>query len=157
MILPDQVRVVQGRESGSAYVYLQPSFVSTGRNERVEVIADMTLTVTPPLGAGLAVDFSWDQQLRLVSDPATGALNYEYEADAVPLLVGPRTAASPLSLFDAPDGWHFAPGTYLFTLTAERVVTNEQLRATFDLTLSAEDIAFLDGPGPEQFLAFSID
>ncbi len=157
VILPDQIRVVQGRQSGSAYVYLQPSFVSTGRNERVEVIRGMTLDATPPAGAGEAATFEWNQQLRLVSDPATGGLSYEYLADAVPLLVGPRSAASPLSLFDAPEGWHFGPGTYAFTLTAERVVTGDQLRATFHLTLTEDNIAFLDSPGQEQFLALPID
>jgi hypothetical protein len=154
LILPDQIRVVQGRQSGSAYVYLQPAFVSTGRNERVEVIRDMNLVFVRQ-GADRAV-FDWTQQLRLVTDPQTGALSYEYVADAVPLLVGPRSAASPLSLFDAPDEWHFVPGTYQVTLLAERVVTGQPLSADFTLTLSDADIEILDRPGPDHFLAFPI-
>src|SRR5262245_18797696 len=35
LIMPDQVRVAQGRDSDSAYVYLQPAFVNTGGNNRV--------------------------------------------------------------------------------------------------------------------------
>ena len=155
LIIPDQIRVAQGRESGSAYVYLQPAFVSTGRNERIEVIRDMTLEVAPP--AGERASFEWDQQLRLVSDPQTGGLRYEYVADAVPLLVSPRDAAAPLSLFDAPDGWFFQPGEYTFTLIADRVVSGQPLTDGFTLTLSAENIAFLDEPGPERFLTFRID
>lgn len=62
LILPDQIRVVQGRQSGSAYVYLQPAFVSTGRNERIEVIRDMALTFVRD-GADRVV-FEWSQQLR---------------------------------------------------------------------------------------------
>lgn len=112
--------------------------MSTGRNERVEVIRDMALSAAPSAGEGEAVDFSWNQQLRLVSGLATGELSYQYEADAVPLLVGPRSSSPPLSLFDAPGGWYFAPGTYTLTLTAERVVTGDDLRATFDLTLRRE-------------------
>jgi hypothetical protein len=154
LIVPDQIRVAQGRTSGSAYVYLQPAFVSTGRNERVEVIRDMVLAATPPSGA--APTFTWSQVLRLVSDPATGGLRYEYEADAVPLLVGPRDAAAPLSLFDAQDGWFFQPGTYRFTLTADRVVTGQPLAGSFSLNLSAADIEFLERPGPEQFLTLTI-
>jgi hypothetical protein len=50
LILPDQVRVAQGRPSGAAYLYLQPAFVSTGRNERIEVIRDMRLDVSGPGG-----------------------------------------------------------------------------------------------------------
>lgn len=154
LILPDQIRVAQGRESGSAYVYLQPAFVSTGRNERIEVIRDMVLDVTPP--ATESVSFEWNQQLRLVSDPGTGGLRYEYVADAVPLLVSPRDAAAPLSLFDAPDGWFFQPGEYTFTLVADRVVSGQPLTGEFTLSLSAENVAFLDEPGPERFLTFPI-
>ncbi len=154
VILPDRVRVAQGRESGSAYVYLQPAFVSTGRNERIEVIRDMALEVTP-LG-GQSVELRWGQQLRLVSDPATGGLSYEYVADAVPLLISPRDAAAPLSLFDAPDGWHFVAGTYSFRLVAERVVTGLPLTAEFSLTLAQADIDFLEQPGPERFLTLAI-
>lgn len=154
LILPDQIRVAQGRESGSAYVYLQPAFVSTGRNERIEVIRGMELEVTR---AGEAsVGFAWNQQLRLVSDRETGGLNYEYVADAVPLLISPRDAAAPLSLFDALDGWFFAPGDYTFRLVAERVVTGQPLSDEFTLTIGEQDIVFLEQPGPERFLTFPI-
>jgi hypothetical protein len=155
LIMPDQIRVAQGRESGSAYVYLQPAFVSTGSNERIEVIRDMTLEVRPPTGD--PTPFRWDQQLRLVNDSDGGGLSYEYVADAVPLLVGPRDAATPLSLFDGPDGWHFGPGTYTFVLSADRVVVAQPLRAQFSLTLTPENIAFLEQPGAEQFLTFPIE
>jgi hypothetical protein len=156
LILPDQIRVVQGREAGHAYVYFQPSFVSTGGSDRIEVIRDMHLEMTPQAG-GEPTSFDWDQVLRLVSDPETGTLNYEYEADAVPLLIGPRDAATPLSLFEAPDGWHFAPGTYNVRVVADRVVTGQPLIDEFLLTLSPENVAFLEQPGPEQFLPLPID
>ena len=47
MLLPDVVRVAGGHASGSSYLYLQPAFVSTGTNERIEVIEDMALTLEP--------------------------------------------------------------------------------------------------------------
>jgi len=155
LILPDQIRVAQGRESGGAYVYLQPAFVSTGANDRVEVIRDMVLEVTSP--SGERASFSWDQELRLVTDPETGALGYEYVADAVPILVGPRDAAAPLSLFDAPNGWFFVPGSYTFVVAADRVVVGQPISARFSLTLTPENVAFLDQPGPDRFLAFPIE
>jgi hypothetical protein len=154
LILPDQVRVALGRQSGSSYLYFQPAFVSTGRNDRVEVIRDMHLEVTPE--GGSAVLFDWSQQIRLVNDLAGGGLRYEYVADAVPLLISPRDAAAPLSLFDGPDGWFFTAGTYTFELTADRVVTGQELRDGFELTLSEADIAFLDEAGTERFLTFPI-
>ncbi len=154
LILPDQIRVAQGRGSGSAFVYLQPAFVSTGQSERVEVIRGMSLTVQPP--AGEAATFAWDEQVQLAEERGERRLSYRYVADAVPILVGPRSASAPLCLFDAPDGWFFAPGTYTFTLTAHRVVASEPVRATFSITLTAENVAFFDAPGPDQFLAFPL-
>ena len=155
LILPDQIRVVQGRESGHAYVYFQPSFVSTGRSDRIEVIRDMHLEMTP--AGGETTRFEWDQVLRLVTDPETSTLSYQYEADAVPLLIGPRDAATPLSLFEAPDGWHFSPGTYEVRVVADRVVTGQPLIEEFELTLSTENLAILEQPGPEQFLPLPVD
>ena len=152
VILPDQVRIAQGRASGAAYVYLQPAFVSTGRNERIEVIRDMDLEVAGP---GQPAVFRWTQQLRLVGEG--DGLSYEYVADAVPLLVSPRDAAAPLSLFQAPQSWFFSPGDYTFRLVADRVITGEPLAAEFRVTLSAENVAFLDEPGPERFLAIPLN
>jgi hypothetical protein len=153
LIMPDLVRVADGRESGGAYIYLQPAFVTTGGNDRVEVIRGMALEVTPP--AGDRATFTWTEVLRLVTDP-TGGLSYEYVADAAPLVVGPRSAATPLGLFKAPSGWFFSAGTYHFKLIADRVVVADPLTGTFSVTLSAENIAFLDQPGADKFLSFSI-
>lgn len=154
LILPDVVRLVQGRESGSAYVYLQTAYVSTGANDRVEVIRRQTLRVTTPSGEEL--EFPWDEQGRLVGDDATGQLDYEYLADPAPLLVSPRSAVSPVCLFDAPAGWFFQAGIYRFTVVGERVVAGDALRATFQVDLLPEDLATLDAPGPDRFLAFPI-
>lgn len=153
LIMPDQVRVAQGLESGSAYVYLQPAFVNTGANNRAEVIRDMSLQVSAGEGS---TTFRWDQQLRLVGGASSDGLSYEYVGDAVPLPVTPSTATAPLSLFDAPDGWHFTPGTYTLTLEAQRVVLGDVLRASFTLTLTADHLELLSRPGTEQFLTFDI-
>lgn len=155
LVVPDQIRIAQGRQSGSAFVYLQPAFVSTGKNERVEVIRDMTLSVQST--AGTPTDFSWTEQVRLVGDSESIGLSYEYAGDAVPLMVSARTASSPVCLFDAPDGFFFATGTYTFTLTADRVVAADGLRAVFTVTIGPDDIMFLDEPGTNRFLAFPIN
>lgn len=155
LILPDMVRVSQGRESGSAYVYLQPAYVSTGANDRVEVIRGQELLVVTP--SGQEISFPWDEQGRLVGNDSTGELDYQYLADPAPLLVSPRTAASPVCLFDAPAGWYFEPGTYRFSVVADRVVAPEALVATFQVTIRPEDLAVLDAPGPDRFLAFALE
>lgn len=153
LLMPSQVRIAQGRATGGAYLYLQPAFVNTAQNNRVEVIRDMSLHATGPATA----DFTWTQQLRLETDPKSGGLTYQYVADAVPLVVSPSNAASPLGLFEAPNGWFFGPGTYQFTLNADRVVADSPLTATFSVTLTAEDVAFLDQPGPDQFITLTLD
>src|SRR5688572_28487546 len=153
LLMPSQVRIAQGRATGSAYLYLQPAFVNMAQNNRVEVIRDMSLHATGPA----TTDFAWTQQLRLETDPETGALTYQYVADAVPLVVSPSNAASPLGLFEAPNGWFFGAGTYQLTLNADCVVADSPLTATFRVTLTAEDVAFLDQPGPDQFITVAID
>ena len=152
LLMPAQVRIAQGRSTGGAYLYLQPAFVNTAQNNRVEVIRDMSLHVSGPATA----DLTWTQQLRLVTDATSGELTYQYVADAMPLVVSPSNAASPLALFEAPHGWFFAAGTYEFTLTADRVVAGSALTATFSVTLTADSVAFLDQPGPDKFLEFPI-
>jgi hypothetical protein len=157
LLMPDQVRVAQGRSSGAAYLYLQPAFVNTAQNNRVEVIRTMRLQVTSADATVAATDFTWTQQLRLTTDPTSGGLSYEYVADAVPLVVSPSNAASPLSLFEAPRGWFFGVGTYQFTLTADRVVAGSPLTAHFEINLTQADIDTLEQPGPDRFITLPID
>ena len=91
----------------------------------------MTLAVTPASAAPQT--FTWTEQVQLVGDAQSDGLSYQYAGDAVPLLVNARTAASPVCLFDAPDGFFFAPGTYTFTLSANRIVASAPLQATFSV------------------------
>ena len=154
VILPEVVRLVGGGRSGASYVYLQPAFVSTGVNDRVEVVRDMSLHVRPSDG-GEPILMEWASQAALETDE-NGVLSYRYEADAVPLLVGPRSAASPLALFQAPEGWFFGEGTYAFTLEADRVVAGGPLTATFDVTIGPDEMAALGSTDSDRFLAFPI-
>jgi len=155
VILPDQIRVAQGENVGFAYVYLQPAFVSTGQNDRVEVIKSMVLRVAPGAG-GQPAEFRWDEQAQLIYDQATKQLNYAYVADAVPLLVSPKSAHVPFSVFNGPPGWYFQPGTYRATLVAFRVVASSSLEASFKFTLSADNVDFLNRSRGKSFLAFPI-
>jgi hypothetical protein len=155
VILPEVVRLVGGNQAGASYVYLQPAFVSTGVNDRVEVIRDMSLGVRSSDGRP-PVEMAWASQAALETD-ANGVLSYRYAADAVPLLVGPRSAAAPLALFQAPAGWFFDEGTYAFTLEARRVVAGTPLTATFEVTIDADDLSQLRSEGADRFLAFPIE
>lgn len=152
LLMPSVVRLAGGHATGYSYVYLQPAFVSTGNNDRVEVIRDMSLTVRQE-GGGEPVDLAWKGQGELVG--SGGTLSYAYTGDAVPLLVSPRTASAPLSLFEAPAGWFFGPDTYEFTFAANRVMASEPLRAAFTVTITPDDAAILGGI-PERFLPYPI-
>lgn len=154
LVLPDNIRVAQGRWQGAAFTYLQPTFVSTGSNERIEVLRDMTLRVRTPGGA--MHDMAWTEQVRLVGGAGSDGLSYEYVADAGPLLVSARSAASPVCLFMAPAGFFFEPGHYTFTLVAERVVAGAPLQASFDVTLTADDIAVIDPADSRRFVTVPI-
>jgi len=157
LILPHTMRVAQGRSTGAAYVYFQPAFVNTGQNDRVEVIRDMTLHVARVDGdAPPPADFAWTEVVNLITDPATGTLSYQHAADAVPLVISAKNAAAPLSLFQAPNGWFFTPGTYTFSLTATRVVADSPVTGEVTLTLSADDVSFLDQPGTDKFLTLPV-
>jgi hypothetical protein len=155
LVLPDQIRVAQGRWVGAAFVYLQPAFVSTGRNERIEVIRDMTLRVEP--AGGPPVELAWTEQVRFTGNATSNGLAYEYAGDAVPLLVSPRSAAAPIGLFQAPAGFFFAAGTYTLTLSADRVVAGSPLSATFRMTLTDEHIAAIDPADARRFVSVAIE
>ena len=150
LILPDVVRVAQGEDYGFAYMYLQPAFVSTGQNDRVEVIRDITVFVEPAEG-GDRITFEWIEQLELVFNDDR-QLEYEYAGDAVPLLVSARQAQAPLGSFRGPDGWYFEAGTYEITVEAQRVVASSPLRESLEITLSEDDVEFLNEARGNRFL-----
>lgn len=156
MILPDQVRFAQGEGIGYAYAYLQPTFVSTGANDRVEVIRDMTLTVTR-LDDDESVELAWDEVGTFTFDPADDSLTYEYVADAAPLLVAPDSAENPLALFQGPEGWLLTPGRYEVNLRATREVAASELEGDFQIEVTEEQVAFLNEADGTQFLSIPID
>lgn len=159
LIGPEHVRLAQGEDYNYAYFYVQPGFVSTAQNDRVEVIRDMHLEVVEtPDGVGLPPGmFDWNEQGRLNYDPSDNSLSYEYLADAAPLLISPRMAQQPLAVFNGPAGWYFEPGEYQLRLVATRVIGSEQLTFDFLLSLSADDVAFLNGSRGNQFLNFPVE
>jgi hypothetical protein len=155
LLLPDQVRLTQARSEGYAYAYLQPTFVSTGDNDRVEVIREMHLEIVATDGA--IVELAWDESGRFVFDGADDSLSYEYVADAAPMLVAPEAAQNPVALFQGPDGWLLTSGRYEVRLVADREVAASPLEASFVFELSEDQIAELDASDGEQFLSVPID
>lgn len=153
LIMPDQVRMAQGGDA--AMLYVQPTFLSTGRNDRVEVITGLRLQVAPDQGGG-PVGFRWDEQGSWSYDPGTRELTYMYVADARPLLVSPNNPQLPVGVFVGPQGWSFGAGTYRLTFVAERAIGSMQLRGDFKLTFTQKAIDDLNAAQGRRFLTFDV-
>jgi hypothetical protein len=154
LMLPDIIRVVQGRNVGYSYLYLQPSFVSTGHSSRVDAITGMTLQVQR-VGSGKPMAFGWADLARFTWDPATRSMSYDRIGDPAPLPVSPTNPQTPLATFNAPPGWYFTPGTYRMTLIARRALVPWPLQASFTVTLAQATVDFLN-QHPHKFLPVSI-
>lgn len=154
LIMPDVVRVAQGEDYGFAYLYVQPAFVNTAKNDRVEVIRTMTLVVER-VGDGSTtepVSFSWAEQATFEYDQVTGELNYRWLADAAPLVVSPDRAQTPICVFNGPPGWYFEPGTYRLTLIADLVVGTREVSGTAEITPSESEIQMLNESKGHRFI-----
>jgi hypothetical protein len=131
-------------------VYLQPNFVGTGNNNRIEVMSSLKLTIAPE-GGGSPTEAAWIEQgtwdfVDGVIDSAGSTVStrsFVYAADAAPLLISPNNAQQPLCVFALPPGFEFRPNVrYVFTLTAERVVAGKPLTAVGHVILSQEEIDY---------------
>jgi len=144
---PDVVRVAQGEDA--AWLYLQPRFVSTGRNDRVEVISGIEVRAEPTAAGTMAL--RWEEQGSWVFDHPTRSLNWLFVGDAAPLVVGPNTPQLPVCLFTGPPGSAWTAGTYRVEIVAQREVAGAPLRARFTVNVSADEVAAVNAPRGGQF------
>ena len=156
LIMPNQVRITQGGNSGP-YLYLQPTFVSTGLSERIEVIRWIRVEVARVDGAGEPVEFGWDEQGEWVNDPETMFFNWVFTEDAGPFPVSARDAQHSMGLFIGPREWLFEPGRYRITLTAERIAVDEPLIGSVEVELGAEQLEYINQSQGNQFLIFTVE
>jgi hypothetical protein len=144
MLMPQRVRVAHSLENWTAaIVYVQPSFLSTAKNDRVEVISDIKLHVQP-LDGGEGRDFTWLQHGTWELDPDQGDLQYQYAGDPGPLTVSPSNAQQPIVVFITDPGWAFNEGDYRLTVTATRVVSAASLQESFTISLTADAVASIN-------------
>jgi hypothetical protein len=125
-------------------LYAQPTFASTGRNARVEIIKDIRLCVKS-LGNGDVLEFQANTCGAFSNKkPSETEVRYNLLSDAGPLVIAPGEERAPLVKFEPEhpqNKFFFAPGQYQVTLTAEREIAGKQLRKTVVLeALSADDI-----------------
>lgn len=150
--LPDRVRMAQGPNAG--WLYVQPRFVSTTRNDRIEVITDLRLLVAPAADDGAALTMRWEAQGTWDYDPVAEELTFIFLADPGPLVVSPASPQQPLGLFEGPPGWRWEAGTYQITVLAERAVGGDPLRATFAVIFSEEEVRAVNAEPGQRFLTF---
>ncbi len=150
LTMPAVVRLTQGPDA--AWLYLQPLFVNTGSNNRVEVIADLVVTVRRRNDDAMA--FHLDEFGAWDYDPETGFLNWTFVSDPAPLVVGPTAPQYPIGLFIAPPGWRWTAGDYQLTVAAARAVGGTPLRGRMKLTLTEDQVAYLNA-NPGAFLQIS--
>ena len=141
--LPEIVRITQG--PFDSWLYLQPRFVSTGRNDRVAVVSELRVRLEPETGE--PIPFVWDEQGTWRYDPERpeDGLTWVYTADPAPLVVGPSNPALPIGLFVGPPDWPWTPGTYRIVVEAEQNTTGKTLTASTRITITPDVVEVLMG------------
>jgi hypothetical protein len=152
MVLPRLVRMVQGGET--PILYVQPQFISTGRNDKLDVITGISIRAEP-VGGGAGADFTWDEQGAWSYDPTVKELTYIFVADAGPLMVSPSNPQFPVGLFAGPPAWQFEPGDYRLTITATRAVGSTPLQGTIVVPFPENLIAFINNSDGTRFAEFT--
>lgn len=140
MTLPNRIRVVQGGDF--PVVFVQLKFVSSGRNERLDVIDDIKLHAEP-IDGGASVDFKW-YEIGVFSPDGNGDLTYKYGSDAGPLIVSPTNPQQPVARFNGPADFKFETGKYRVTISATRTVGKTPLEASFMVDFGQEDITTMN-------------
>jgi hypothetical protein len=148
LIMPSRV-VVDDADEGAdspfhpSAFYLQPNFVGTGNNGRVELVSQMSLHIEPE-GGGPADTLEWSEQGSWTFAEGVNAIQareYVYAADAAPLLVSPNNAQQPLCVFPNSSSYELRPGVkYVLTLTAERAVAARPIVASVEMMVTKEQI-----------------
>jgi hypothetical protein len=156
LFMPGFIRMsFSGSPGGATVLYLQPTFVNAGRNQRSEVVRDLALRLDAVQGNDHA-DFHWLQQGTFSYNP-NADLQYTWvvNADAGPLMVQPNGPQFPVCLFVGPSGWSPGAGTYRVTLTATRSVLPQPLAGSMLVTFSSSDIQQLSQGRGNVFLRFA--
>lgn len=153
-LMPAQVRVAQGGSQGP-YLYLQPAFIHTGASQRAEIITDVKVHVEP-VGGGAGANFVWNEQGEWRYDPATQEVSWGYLGDPSPFVLSPERAELFTGLFVGPQEWHFAPGAYRLTLTAQRMVGSEPVQVSGEVELTQEQVDAMNSSQGARFLTFPV-
>ncbi|MGD9710521.1 MAG: hypothetical protein AB7V46_00435 [Thermomicrobiales bacterium] len=149
LALPDRVRVTQGEDR--AWLYIQPRYVSTSQNDRIDVITRIEIEVKRE-GESPSIPFDWDEQGTWTFDHETRSLTWNWVADPGPLVVSSAAPQMPTGLFMAPDDWLWVAGDYELTISSPTSVGDQRLVETGTITITEDQHRQLESGRGSLFL-----
>ena len=153
LALPDRVRVTQGEDR--AWLYIQPRYVSTSQNDRIDVITSIEIEVKQE-GESPSIPFDWDEQGAWNFDHATRSLTWDWVADPGPLVVSPADPQMPSGFFLSRVGWFWTAGDYEITVSSSTSAGDETLAASGTMTITEDQIVQLESGRGSLFLTISL-
>ncbi|MFI8391583.1 hypothetical protein [Streptomyces sp. NPDC085540] len=151
--LPHVTRIAQGKDT---WLYFQPTLSTRVKTERVEVITQIELELSPETAPVKRPVFFWDETGSFSYNAAGRDLTYQRVADPSPLLVSQGAPQQPLLLFNA-VGWNFAEGRYQGSLVLHRASGLEPLRQKFCLVISKGAVSIMRNADQYEFHDFRDD
>lgn len=145
LVLPQQMRLSVNwtRAEPFSVALFQPTLLSAGPSQQVEVVQDMTLTLHPTARPTDTHTIEWQEVGRLYTDSATGTINYEWIADPAPLLLTRESAESPLGAYYGDNALVWWPGEWKAVVRAVRAEGKPDLVARFSFDISQEQFDLL--------------
>lgn len=137
-------------------IYLEPSFVSTGYNDRLDVITNIKLRAEVLAGQSSSADFIWAEIGGWNYDTEQNNLTYVHLSLKRALLVSPSNPQLPVLLFQGPLGWNFNAGDYKITITAERAVGKTPLQSIVTATFAEDALNVVNDSKGDLFRSFPI-
>ncbi|WP_234337945.1 hypothetical protein [Streptomyces sp. NRRL WC-3725] len=130
-------------------LYVQPTVSTRLRSEKVEVIRDARLRLTPTgsISSSKKPAFYWRQSVARRYDPATDTVNNTWSSDPAPFIVGQDQPQQPSFEFRA-QNWMYQAGRYNGFLELRRSADHTPLVKKFCLIISQSAVNELQSPQP---------
>jgi hypothetical protein len=143
MVMPEVVRIGSPLAyADSQTIILQPTFINTAGNARVEVITGLEVQASRSQ-AESPVKFRWLQSGVLSLSESNDSISYKFTSDPAPLLINSASPQQPVAYCDGPPGWRFEAGTYDISLVAKRAIVSTPLRDVIRITITREQAELL--------------
>lgn len=142
-------------ERTRASIYLQPVFISTAKNDRAEVIDEVSASLSlADKFAGQDLDWYETGDFDVGPYPSY-TINWQIiDRNPEPLAITAGTPQSSVLRFLTRSEFQWAVGTYRVELRAHRVVSRDPLVGVLQFELSEADVQEIMAEGPGRFNSF---